>query len=127
MNFFLLGKKIRNLRNMHHFSQADLAELIDVSTNYIGQIERGDRKPSLETLVSLCSVLNTTMDYLLSDSIQKNEDQISIDILDKLSSLSSEEKEFFYHTLCNYIQLQKNPSLPSNTRNYNKKSPPDQT
>lgn len=127
MNFFLLGKKIRNLRNMHHFSQADLAELIDVSTNYIGQIERGDRKPSLETLVSLCSVLNTTMDYLLSDSIQKNEDQISIDILDKLSSLSSEEKEFFYHTLCNYIQLQKNKPLPSNIRSYNKKNPPDQT
>lgn len=125
MNFFLLGKKIRNLRNMHHFSQADLAELIDVSTNYIGQIERGDRKPSLETLVSLCNVLNTNMDYLLSDSIQQNEDQISVDIVDKLSSLSPEEKEFFYHTLCNYLQLKKNTKISSDTRNCNTKSPSD--
>lgn len=105
MNFYLLGQKIRQLRNMHHFSQADLAERIDVSTNYIGQIERGDRKPSLETLVALCNVLNTSMDYILSDSIERDEDQISQDILSKLSSLTPAEKEYFYNTIASYVQL----------------------
>lgn len=108
MNFYLLGQKIRQLRNAHHFSQADLAELIDVSTNYIGQIERGDRKPSLETLVSLCNALNTSMDYMLSDSIHRDEDQISQDILSKLSSLSPAEKEYFYNTIVSYLQLKEN-------------------
>lgn len=105
MNFFLLGKKIRNLRKTHHFSQADLAELIDVSTNYIGQIERGDRKPSLETLVDLCNVLDTSMDYILSDSIHLSEDQLSYDILCKLEPLSPEEKKYFYNMISSYVQM----------------------
>ena len=105
MDFYLLGQKIRTLRNLHHFSQANLAELIDVSTNYIGQIERGDRKPSLETLVALCNALDTSMDYLLSDSLSISEDQLSHDILSKLDTLSIEEKQYFYHTITNYIQM----------------------
>lgn len=105
MDFLLLGQKIRQLRIMHHFSQADLAESIDVSTNFIGQIERGDRKPSIETLVLLCNALNTNMDFILSDSLCGNEDQLSSDILSLLSHLSMEEKNFFYNTILNYIQM----------------------
>ena len=51
-----LGKKIRRLRINNCLSQARLAEVIDVSTNYIGQIERGDRTPSLETTIGLCCI-----------------------------------------------------------------------
>jgi len=105
MDYYLLGQKIRKLRNLHHMSQANLAELIDVSTNYIGQIERGDRKPSLETLVSLCNVLNTNMDYILSDSLSLNEDQLTLDILNKLQSLTKAEKQFFYSTINDFIYL----------------------
>ena len=107
MDFYLLGQKIRGLRTLHHFSQADLAELIDVSTNYIGQIERGDRKPSIETLVTLCNVLGTSMDYILSDSLTTNEDQLIHDIVIRLHDLSTEEKTFFYTTLINYSQMKK--------------------
>ncbi len=105
MNFYLLGQKIRQLRNAHHLSQADLAEMIDVSTNYIGQIERGDRKPSLETLVSLCNTLNTSMDYILSDSMTLHTDQLSLDILSKLDTLSLEEKHFFHNTITSYLLM----------------------
>lgn len=105
MDFYLLGHKIRNLRISHHLSQASLAALIDVSTNYIGQIERGDRKPSIETLVALCNALNTSMDYILSDSLHPQEDQISQDIVSQLSSLSCEEKKFIYNTIINYLQM----------------------
>jgi len=107
VDFYLLGQKIRELRTSHHFSQADLAELIDVSTNYIGQIERGDRKPSIETLVALCNVLNTSMDYILSDSLTTNEDQLIRDITSKLQELSMDEKSFFYSTIVNFSQLKK--------------------
>lgn len=105
MDYYLLGQKIRKLRNLHHMSQAELAELIDVSTNYIGQIERGDRKPSLETLVALCNALNTNMDYILSDSLSLNEDQLTLDILNKLQRLNKDEKRFFYSTITDFIYL----------------------
>ena len=107
MDYYLFGQKIRKLRNLHHMSQAKLAELIDVSTNYIGQIERGDRKPSLETVVALCNALNTNMDYLLSDSLTLNEDQLTLDILNKLQHLNKDEKRFFYSTITDFIYLKK--------------------
>lgn len=115
MDFFRMGHRIRNLRSIHHLSQADLAEIIDVSTNYIGQIERGDRKPSLETLVSLCNALHTSMDYILSDSIDLDEDQVTLDILAKLNTLSLKEKQFFYNTLMNYIHLKEGTDDASST------------
>lgn len=107
VDFYLLGQKIRDLRTLHHFSQADLAELIDVSTNYIGHIERGDRKPSIEALATICNVLGTSMDYILSDSLTTTEDQLICNIISKLQDLSIDEKTFFYSTIVNYSQLKK--------------------
>lgn len=86
MDFYQLGK-IRSLRLTNHLSQAELAESIDVSTNYIGQIERGDRKPSLETLVSLCEVLHTSLDYILSDSRSSSDDYIMFNIESELKTI----------------------------------------
>lgn len=105
MNYFLLGQRIRQQRNSLHISQAELAERIDVSTNFIGQIERGDRKPSLETLVSLCNAMGVSMDYILSDNIDRTEDQLTFDIINKLSPLPIDDKEFLYHTINNYSNL----------------------
>ena len=96
MDFYQLGKKIRSLRLTNHLSQAELAESIDVSTNYIGQIERGDRKPSLETLVSLCEVLHTSLDYILSDSRSSSDDYIMFNIESELKKLSTDEKQYFF-------------------------------
>jgi transcriptional regulator with XRE-family HTH domain len=66
MDYPMMGQRIRQLRKTHGMSQAMLAKETDLSTNYIGQIERGDRKPSLETLVALCNALGTSIDNILS-------------------------------------------------------------
>ena len=107
MDFYQLGKKIRSLRLTNPLSQAELAESIDVSTNYIGQIERGDRKPSLETLVSLCEVLHTSLDYILSDSRSSSDDYIMFNIESELKKLSTDEKQYFFQMITSYQDLKK--------------------
>ena len=107
MDFYQLGKKIRSLRLTNHLSQAELAESIDVSTNYIGQIERGDCKPSLETLVSLCEVLHTSLDYILSDSRSSSDDYIMFNIESELKKLSTDEKQYFFQMITSYQDLKK--------------------
>ena len=82
-----LGKKIRRLRINNCLSQARLAEVIDVSTNYIGQIERGDRTPSLETTIALCNALHASVDYVVSDDISTRDDEIMTDIRAQLENL----------------------------------------
>ena len=107
MDFYQLGQKIRNLRITNQLSQAELAESIDVSTNYIGQIERGDRKPSLETLVLLCEVLHSSLDYILSDSRSSADDYIIFNIESELGKLSTDEKQYFYQMITSYLDLKK--------------------
>ena len=70
MDYKALGSRIRSLRQKSGLTQAELAERVDVTTAYIGQIERGERKFSIETLVSIASILETSTDYLLRDNIR---------------------------------------------------------
>ncbi len=69
-----LGKRIREERLRLNLTQERLAEDVNLSTAYIGQIERGERSLTLETLVAIANRLGVTIDYLLSDSIVPDSD-----------------------------------------------------
>ena len=69
MNYKALGRRIREERLKLNLTQEKLAENIELSTAYIGQIERGERSLTLETLTLLVSRLGITIDYLMSDSV----------------------------------------------------------
>ena len=69
MDFMVLGKRIRDERVLLRLTLEQLAEKVDKSSNFIGQIERGTRKPSIETLVDLANALGTTTDNLLRDNV----------------------------------------------------------
>ena len=65
MNYELLGRKIREQRKKKKYTLEQLAEKLDVSTTFIGQIERAKGIPSLETLVKIANVLEISTDSLL--------------------------------------------------------------
>jgi len=65
MDYVLLGKRVRIRRTVLELTQEELAERIGVCTSFIGHIERGTRKLSVETLYDLCKVLETSADFLL--------------------------------------------------------------
>ena len=63
------SRRIRDERLHLRLTLEQLAERVNKSTNYIGQIERNDGKPSLETVVDIANALGTTVDGLLRDSL----------------------------------------------------------
>lgn len=65
MDYVLLGKRVRIRRKVLELTQEELAEKINVCTSFIGHIERGTRKLSVETLYDLCKALDTSADFLL--------------------------------------------------------------
>ena len=65
MNYELLGRKIRQHRKEKKYTLEQLAEKLDVSTTFIGQIERAKGIPSLETLVKIANILEISTDNLL--------------------------------------------------------------
>ena len=64
----LLGKRIREERMRIGLTQEQIAEYIDVSTTYIGLVERGERSVTLEKLVLLAECFHVTIDSLLRDA-----------------------------------------------------------
>ena len=53
-----LGKNIRKLRKNKNLSQEELAFMISGARNYIGCIERAEKKPSLDYLLDIKNALN---------------------------------------------------------------------
>ena len=69
MNYELLGKQIRKQRKLKKYTLEQLAEKLDVSTTFIGQIERAKGIPSLETLVKIANVLEVSVDSLVFEDL----------------------------------------------------------
>lgn len=99
MDYNMLGKRIREERLRLHLTQEQLSEDIDISTAYLGQIERGERSLTLDKLVRLANRLGVTVDYLLSDSVTISPDNQTDRILQLLQDKNSDEKEMVYHIL----------------------------
>ena len=83
MDFELLGKRIKSERIKLHLTQEKLAEAVDISTAYLGQIERGERNVTLDKLIPIANRLGVTIDFLLSDYINSPDDA-SIDTVRQL-------------------------------------------
>jgi len=61
----ILGNNIRKYRKIKGFSQGDLAEILDISPNFISDMETGKRWLSSDTLVNLAESLGVEAHELL--------------------------------------------------------------
>lgn len=52
-----IGTKIRELRNSKNLTIAQLAELAEIDDYYLGEIERAEKRASLEILLKLSTAL----------------------------------------------------------------------
>ena len=66
VDFQMLGSMVKKFRSNKEMTQAELAEIIDVSVTYISHIEKGKKHARLEILVSIAKALDVTMDCLLA-------------------------------------------------------------
>ena len=77
MNYRDLGMRVRHLRLLRGYTQEELAKQLGISASFLGHIERGTRVASLDTLISLCNVLDVAPEFLLQASLGCYPDQES--------------------------------------------------
>lgn len=63
-----LGLRVATLRCERGLSQEELAARADVSVRTIGNIERAQTMPDLDTLVTLADLFEVSLDYLVGRS-----------------------------------------------------------
>ena len=57
----VLGKKINEVRKLRGYTQEELAEMVGLSPNFIGYLERGEQTPSIKTLEKIATALGVTI------------------------------------------------------------------
>ena len=87
----LFGKNIRTLRKKKKLTQEQLAELADVGFYYIGEIERGQKLPSLTVFVQIVEALGVSADSILKDELSALP-HFNNEISSKLDKLSPKQR-----------------------------------
>lgn len=69
---FILGLKIRQLRNKRDLSLKELADRSDLSISYLNEIEKGKKYPKIEKLAALAQGLQVDLGELVSFKTGRN-------------------------------------------------------
>ncbi|PRR83636.1 helix-turn-helix domain-containing protein [Clostridium vincentii] len=86
INYREIGDKIRIEREKFDISREKFAELLDLSPFFIGQIERGERKMSISTLINVSECLHISIDYLIFGKVHKVQENNSLrELINKCS------------------------------------------
>ncbi len=99
-NFVLTGERIRRARKVHHYTQAEVAEMINMSSKNFSQLERGMTGISVSSLIALCKCLDVSADYILFGTEKRGENS-AINIL--LSQLNESEQIYAEKLLQVYV------------------------
>ncbi len=96
-----VGQRIRNYRNQLGLSQEKLAELSGCHPTYIGQIERGEKNATLESIDKISSALNVPLSKLFEklDSTCESGRNIPLECYEFLSAKTQEEQGQIYRIL----------------------------
>ena len=76
MDLSVIGSRIKVARERKHFTQEDLAAIVDLSPTHISVIERGVKPPKLATLVAIANALDVSADTLLQDVVERSEEGV---------------------------------------------------
>ena len=106
-----IGKNIRKYRLAKKLRQGDLAEKVNLSINYVGAIERGEKMPSLESLIAIINALGVSADMILADVIENGYVVKDSLLAQKLDKLSREDRDKIYDVIDTMLKHSKQIKL----------------
>lgn len=97
-----LGKRIRKKRKKMGITQKKLAELADVSSQHVSNVERAVNKVGLETLVAVAGSLQISLDELLCSSHVVSDHVYANEAGEIMQGFTKLEKKLFPTALKHY-------------------------
>ena len=80
-----IGKIIQNYRKQKGLTQDELAEKVDISTNYLSKVERGINILNTETFLKMANILSFSLEdfgvEIKSDNANKEQQELLTKIL----------------------------------------------
>ncbi len=81
-----MGRRVRIRREFLNLSRDQLAEKIDVSSQFIADMEYGHKGMSIQTLYKLSQVLNVSADYFLAGKVYNADDEEAMRFREEIRS-----------------------------------------
>lgn len=103
MKLDTIGKNIRKFRLARKLRQEDLAEKTDLTTNYIGMVERGEKIPSLETFIKIVNALGVVLTDVLETGYTVKNSMLN----EKLEKLAPEDRNRIYEVIDTLVKQSK--------------------
>ena len=96
-----IGQRIRNYRTKARISQEKLAEMAGCHPTYIGQLERGEKNATIESIERIAATLNVPLSKLFDKLGGKEENvrDIPLECYELLSTKTVKEQEQLYQIL----------------------------
>lgn len=101
MDLSSIGRNVCKYRLEKHLRQEDLAERAGLSNNYVGALERGEKRPSLSCFIKLVNALEVSADMLLTDLTQSDYKGRESALAEELADLSGPERQ----EICDVIEV----------------------
>lgn len=89
----IFGQRVRYYRKNKKLSQEQLAELCDLHPTYIGQLERGEKNASLETIMRVCEGLEISPEVLFENIVPKQGGSAAQEIYNIAVSLPEKKQQ----------------------------------
>lgn len=99
VDFMLIGRRVKEIRKQLCITQAQLAEMTDLSISYISHIETAQKKASLESLVRIADALGITVDEILNGNQLNNPTEYQTDIDLIMADCTQPEKRLMYEII----------------------------
>jgi len=97
----IVGQRIRNYRTSKGLSQEKLAELAKCHFTYIGQIERGEKNATIESIEKIALALNVSLSTLFENlgSEENTARNIPLECYELILSKPKSEQELLLRIL----------------------------
>lgn len=102
-----IGDNIRTLRRRLNLSQEEAGELAGVTGAYWGQLERGERNPTLSTLSQIAFALGSSLEVLVKPNKLEDSDIQYDELIQMLRSCDKIDIEFLHSVACSYLKAKR--------------------
>ena len=95
----IIGQRIRNYQTQKGLSQEKLAELAGCHPTYIGQLERGEKNATLESVEKIASAMDISLSELFDKLGKSGGNNIAAKCYDLVASKNEAEQKQLYKML----------------------------
>ena len=92
----LLGKRIKELRKQNNLKQEELAEIINIATRNLSNIETGNCFPSPDNIEKLSVALNCKIRDLFDFEHHQEPENIYREIIERLKPVDETKLKYLY-------------------------------